>query len=339
LASSLTVVDGVSAPARLVSAAEIAEARARLRGIARRTPLLPSPELSDATGAEVRLKCESLQLGGAFKIRGAFNFLCQLDVRVRARGVVTYSSGNHALGVAHAARLLDIGVVAVLPLSAPRIKQDRVRRLGAEVVLEGYTSVERRARAEAIAATTGRVVVPGFDDRRIVAGQGTIGLEIAEQWPEVDTVVVPVGGGGLVSGIAVATRSRIPHARILGVEPAAVPSMTAALAAGKPVLLDGVRTIADGLGAVRVSDLTLAHVQAMVQEVVTVEEAELRAAAAWLFLHEKLVVEFSGAAGVAALRAGRVDVRGRRIAIVLSGGNIDPAAISELFSATAPAPS
>ncbi len=328
---------GVSASVQLVSAAEIGEARARLRRVAVRTPLLPSPELSELTGAEVRLKCESLQLGGAFKIRGAFNFLSQLDARVLARGVVTYSSGNHALGVAHAARMLDVGVVAVMPLTAPAIKQAGVRALGAEVILEGYTSVERRARAEAIAEATGRIIVPGFDDRRIVAGQGTIGLEIVEEWPDVDTVIVPCGGGGLVSGIAVAVRSSRPDARLVAVEPAIVPSMTTALAAGAPVLLDGVRTIADGLGAVRVSDLTLAHVRAMVRDVVTVEEEALRAATAWLFLREKLVIEFSGAAGVAALLSGSVDTTGRRIAVVLSGGNIDPTAIRELFSATEPA--
>ncbi|MDB4892719.1 MAG: Threonine dehydratase, catabolic [Gemmatimonadetes bacterium] len=336
---SIEPADGRSRAVRLVTADEIADARARLHGIALRTPLVASPELSAITGAEIRLKCESLQCGGSFKIRGAFNYLSQLEDSQRKRGVVTYSSGNHAQGVALAARLLGSHAIAVMPLSAPAIKQEGARRLGADVVLEGYTSVERRTRAEAIAAETGRTVVPGFDDRRIVAGQGTIGLEIVEDWPEVDTVLVPCGGGGLLAGIAVAIKSLSPNARVIGVEPVAAPSMTAALAAGAPVLLERTRTIADGLAAVRVSDLTLAHVRALVHEIVTVEEEALRAATAWHFLHDKLVIEFSGAAGVAALQTDRVQMRGRRIAVVISGGNIDPSAMTELFSATQPATS
>ena len=316
---------------------EITAARARLDGVAARTPLVASPELSAIMGAEIRLKCESLQSGGSFKIRGAFNYLSQLDDAALKRGVVTFSSGNHAQGVALAARLLGTHAVAVMPLSAPAIKQEGARRLGAEVVLDGFTSVERRTRAEAIAAETGRTVVPGFDDPRIVAGQGTIGFEIIEDWPDVDTVLVPCGGGGLLSGIAVAIRCLSPDVRVIGVEPVAAPSMTAALTAGAPVLMDRTRTIADGLAAVRVSDLTLAHVRALVHEIVTVEEEALRAATAWHFLHDKLVVEFSGAAGVAALRSGRIETRGRRIAVVISGGNIDPSAIIELFSGPAPA--
>jgi threonine dehydratase len=326
-----------SSIAALVTPGEITAARARLDGVAARTPLVASPELSAIMGAEIRLKCESLQSGGSFKIRGAFNYLSQLDDAALKRGVVTFSSGNHAQGVALAARLLGTHAVAVMPLSAPAIKQEGARRLGAEVVLDGFTSVERRTRAEAIAAETGRTVVPGFDDPRIVAGQGTIGFEIIEDWPDVDTVLVPCGGGGLLSGIAVAIRCLSPDVRVIGVEPVAAPSMTAALTAGAPVLMDRTRTIADGLAAVRVSDLTLAHVRALVHEIVTVEEEALRAATAWHFLHDKLVVEFSGAAGVAALRSGRIETRGRRIAVVISGGNIDPSAIIELFSGPAPA--
>jgi threonine dehydratase len=315
----------------LLSREEIAEARERLSGVALRTPLLPSPELSELLGGEVRLKCESLQRAGAFKIRGAFNFLSRLDNPELQRGVVAYSSGNHALGVALAARLLGAHAVVVLPVTAPSIKQEGVRRLGAEVVLHGYTSVERRQRAEAIALATGRTVVPGFDDRRIMAGQATIGVEIAEEWPDVDTVLVPCGGGGMLGGIAAAMAWRQPQARTIGVEPAAAPSMTAALAAGAPVLLERTRTIADGIAAVRVSDLTLAHARSLVSEMVIVAEEEIREAAVWLFLREKLVAEFSGAAGVAALLSGRVRAAGRRTAVVISGGNMDPSVMSELF--------
>jgi threonine dehydratase len=192
--------------------------------------------------------------------------------------------------------------------------------------------VERRRRAEAIAAETGRTVIPGFDDRRIMAGQASIGVEIAEEWPEADTIVVPCGGGGLLGGIAAAVTPVLRAPRVIGVEPVAAPSMTAALAAGAPVLLAPTRTIADGLAAVRVSDLTLAHVKALVHSVVTVEEDALREATTWLFLREKLVVEFSGSAGVAALRSALIESRGRRVVVVLSGGNIDPAAIHELFT-------
>ena len=316
----------------LLSPGEIRAAYERVRGVVRRTPLLPAQDLGAELGCEVRLKCESLQRAGAFKIRGAYNFLAQLEPSSRARGVVAYSSGNHAQGVALAARLLGTHALVVMPVTAPSIKQEGARRLGAEVVLEGHTSVERRRRAEAIAAETGRTVVPGFDHRWIIAGQGSVGVEIAEDWPEVDTVVVPCGGGGLMSGIAVAIRSALPSARVIGVEPVAAPSMTAALAAGAPVLLAPTRTIADGLAAVRVSDLTLAHARALVAQIVTVEEHALRDATKWLFVREKLVVEFSGAAGVAALRSQGIDLRGRRVAVVLSGGNIDPAAIRGLFT-------
>jgi threonine dehydratase len=315
----------------LVSPEEITAACERLRGVALRTPLLPAPELSEVLGGEVRLKCESLQRAGAFKIRGAFNFLSRLDRPELERGVVAYSSGNHALGVALAARLLGAHAMVVMPVTAPPIKQDGARRLGAEVILHGHTSVERRQRAEAISLATGRTVVPGFDDRRIMAGQATIGVEIAEEWPDVDSVVVPCGGGGMLGGIAAAMRWRRPQACTIGVEPVAAPSMTAALAAGAPVLLERTRTMADGIAAVRVSDLTLAHAQALVSKVVTVEEDEIREAAVWLFLREKLVAEFSGAAGVAALLSGRVRAAGRRTAVVISGGNIDPSVMSVLF--------
>lgn len=331
MAPTVVVGPTLATPPALVSYEEIVEARERLRGVAVRTPLLHSLDLSEELGGEIRLKCESLQRAGAFKIRGAYNFLSQLDPAVLARGVVAYSSGNHGLGVALAARLLGTHALVVMPLTAPRIKQDRARRLGADVILEGYTSLERRSRAEAIAAETGRTVVPGFDDCRIMAGQATIGAEIVEEWPDVDTVVVPCGGGGMIGGIAVAIRSRLPDARVIGVEPAAAPSMTAALAAGAPVLLGRTSTIADGLAAVRVSDLTLAHARALVDKVVTVEEEALRQATVWLLLREKLVVEFSGAAGVAALQSSRVQVDGHRVAVVVSGGNIDPSAIYALL--------
>jgi len=323
----------------LVSLDELEAARERLREVVVRTPLLPSPDLSATLGANVRLKCESLQRAGAFKLRGAYNFLSQLDAETRARGVVTYSSGNHAAGVALAGQLLGASVIAVMPVTSPEIKRANVRRFGAHVVLEGYTTVERRARAESMAAETGRVVVPGFDDRRVMTGHGSIGLEIVEEWPEVDMVLVPCGGGGLLSGVAAAVKAVRPSARVVGVEPTAAPSMTAALAAGAPVLLERSTTIADGLAAVRVSELTLAHTQALVERVVTVEEQALRDAATWLFLREKLVVEFSGAAGVAALRAGLLETRGCRIAVVLSGGNIDPSSIRELFADSQPGPS
>ena len=309
----------------LVELEAIQEAQERIRPVAVRTPLYPSDVLSRELGSDVRLKLESLQRTGSFKFRGAYNFVSQLPEDVRSKGVITYSSGNHAQAVALSAQLHDTRAVVVMPTTSPQLKRDGAEWWGAEVVLEGTTSLERRAKAESIALERGLVMVPPFDHPSIIAGQGTVGLEIAEDWDAFDSVVVPIGGGGLCSGTAAALRRLRPGVRIFGVEPAGGAAMKAALDAGEPVTLDRSESIADGLLPVRISELTLAHVRELVDDVVLVDDDAIRSAASLLFKQQRLVVEFSGAATVAALRSGQVETEGRRVVAVISGGNVDPA--------------
>lgn len=317
--------------AALVGIDRIRAAAGRLEGVVVRTPLLRSLALAEATGAaEVRLKCENLQRAGAFKARGANNFVMQLgDDSVRA-GVITYSSGNHAQAVALAARIRGVRAVVVMPTTAPKVKVDGARALGAEVFFEGTTSLERKARAERIAQEEGLAMVPPFDHPDIIAGQGTTGLEIVQEWPEVDTVLVPIGGGGLAAGVSAAVRALKPEARIWGVEPVGGASMKAALEAGHTVVLDETRSIADGLLPVQAGELTFEHLRVLADGVVTVEDEAIREATRFLIGHHHLVVEFSGAATTAALRGRAVDVEGRKVAVVISGGNLDPSFLPEL---------
>ena len=308
----------------LVELAAIREAHERIAPVIVRTPLYPADVLTREVGSDVRLKLESLQRTGSFKFRGAYNFVAQLPDDVRSRGVITYSSGNHAQAVALAAQLHGVAAVVVMPTTAPQVKRDGAARLGAEVVLEGTTSLERGAKAEALAEERGLVMVPPFDDPTIIAGAGTVGLEIAEDWDAFDSVLVPIGGGGLCSGTAAAIRRLRPDVRIFGVEPTGGASMTAALDAGGPVTLESTQSIADGLLPVRTGNLTFEHVRELVDDVVLVDDDAIRDAALLLFKELRLVVEFSGAATVAALRTGQVDTAGRGVVAVVSGGNVDP---------------
>jgi len=322
----------------LVTIDRIREAAGSIAGAIRRTPLLPvdpSAVGAAAAPADLWLKCECLQYAGAFKLRGAYNFIAALPPEVRGAGVVTYSSGNHAQGVAFAARQFGIPALVVMPVDAPGIKVAAVRRLGARLETAGTTTIERKARAEELLAELGGTMVPPFDHPEIIAGQGTAGIEIVEQLDEassrggaplrVGTVVVPIGGGGLVSGIAAAIRALVPSAVIVGVEPEGAPKMSRSLEAGHPVTLERVETIADGLKPVRPGDLTFEHTQELVDRVVTVDDASIRDAVLWCF-GQRLVVEPSGAATVAAILTGRVDPGGDGVPVaVLSGGNLDPA--------------
>ena len=317
--------------AALVELDEVREAASRIRSVAAGTPLMASEVLSEEIGAEVRLKCESLQRTGSFKIRGAYNYIAQLGADELERGVITYSSGNHAQAVALGARTAGVRAVVVMPTTAPAIKRRGAERLGAEIVLEGTTSIERKARAEEISAREGLHIVPPFDHPWIIAGQGTVGLEVHEAWPEADTFFVPIGGGGLASGTAVAVRALRPDARIYGVEPVGAASMRAALDAGGPVTLDAIDTLADGLAPVRTGDLTYEHARELLDDVWVVEDRDILEAASLLLLRSKLVVEFSGAATVAALRARGEMVAGHRVVAVLSGGNLDSSSIPELL--------
>jgi len=319
----------------LVGLDEVRAAAARIDGLVVRTPLVSAPELAEAVGAaEVRLKCENMQRAGAFKARGGLNYLSALAPDVLARGVTTYSSGNHAQAVALAARLKGVRAVVVMPTTAPGVKVEGARRLGAEVVFEGTTSLQRKARCEAIALEEGLHVVPPFDHPKIIAGQGTTGLEIVEDFPEVDTVLAPIGGGGLFAGTCAAVRELRPEAKLVGVEPVGGASMKAALDAGEVVTLPSTASVADGLLPVRAGELTYAHVRELADEVVTVEDEAIREATRRLFTDHHLVVEFSGGATTAALLSGAVDVADRRVALVVSGGNMDPTLLSELVSSS-----
>jgi len=304
----------------LVSLDDVRAAATRITGVARRTPVI---EVGGTNGKPAfRVKCENLQPAGAFKIRGAYNMLAQLSPDARAAGVITYSSGNHGQAVALAAQLLGVTAVVVMPETAPRVKVDGAERLGAEVLFAGTTVLDRKSRAESEAASRRLTMVPPFDHPWIIAGQGTCGLEILEQRPSVTVVYVPIGGGGLISGIAVAVKALRPTVRVVGVEPAGAPKMTASRAAGHPVTLPKTASIADGLVAVRPGDLTFAHVQALVDDVLTVDDGEIAFAVKWLFDNAKVVAEPSGAASVAAVLRDRP--AGEDVVAVLSGGNVPP---------------
>ena len=313
----------------LVGLAEIRAAAERVRAIARVTPLL---DVSAAAGRALFLKCESLQPAGAFKIRGAYNMVAQLTDDQRRRGVITYSSGNHGQAMALAARELGAPAVVVMPTTAPRIKIEGARGFGAEIILEGTTSADRRTRAEQEAAARGLTMVPPFDHEWIIAGQGTAGLEILDQKPDVAAVLVPVGGGGLVSGVAAAIKQVNPRVKLIGVEPAGAAKMRASLEAGHPVTLDRTQSVADGLMPVRPGDLTFAHVQKFVDDVVTVDDSKIVAAVLWIFEKAKIVAEPSGAATVAAALAGLADrhADGGPIVAIVSGGNMALDKLTEL---------
>jgi len=310
----------------MVTLDDIREAAERLRAIARVTPLL---DVSNLAGRPLWLKCESMQPGGAFKIRGAYNMVARLTPEQRRRGVITYSSGNHGQAMALAARELGAPAVVVMPTTAPGIKVDGTRGFGAEVIFAGTTSVDRRQRAEKEAAARGLTMVPPFDHEWIIAGQGSLGLEILEQCPDVGAVLVPVGGGGLLAGVAAAIRQTTPTVRVIGVEPAGAAAMKASLDAGHAVTLAKTESIADGLMPVRPGDLTFAHAQQFVDEIVTVEDRQIIDAVLWLFSKAKVVAEPSGAAAVAAALAGAA-AADRPVVAIVSGGNIALDTLEEL---------
>ena len=265
---------------------------------------------------------------GAFKIRGAYNMISQLPKEELERGVITYSSGNHGQAVAMAAQQLGARAVIVMPTTAPKVKVDGCKSYGAEVIMAGTTSLDRQSRAEQESRERGLTIVPPFDHRQIIIGQGTVGLEILEQCPDVGTVFVPAGGGGLASGTAAAIKQLKPSVRIVAVEPLGAPKMTKSLEAGQPVTLPSSATIADGLMNLRPGNLTFAHIQKFVDEVVTVAEADIAANVAWLFRNARLVVEPSGAVTTAAARLGLGHASGTIVAVV-SGGNVAPEAFAK----------
>jgi threonine dehydratase len=316
---------------RLTTTSDLHAAAARIKGTVARTPLLDVSWTSTRAGQTIWLKCENLQVTGSFKIRGAFNMIARIPEADRRRGVITYSSGNHAQAVAFAARAHETVAAVVMPENAPAVKVAGARRLGAEVVFEGTTSSERRVRAERLAAERGLVMVPPFDHPDIVAGQGTVGLEILNDLPGVERVFVPVGGGGLLSGIAAAIKYARPAVEVVGVEPTGAAKMTASLRAGHPVTLGSVSSVADGLLPVRPGDLTFAHVRQFVDRVVTVDDEAIASAVSWLFRCAKLVVEPSGAAATAAALASPVRPGDGPMVAVVSGGNVSSTMVVDLL--------
>ena len=311
-------------PASRVTLEDVRAAARTLEGVAVRTPLIEISALSARAGVPVALKCEQLQPIGAFKIRGAYNAIARVAREGGASGVVTQSSGNHGQAVAYAARAFGLRAVVVMPASTPAIKVAGVRRHGGEVVLAGAVrSPEQLQRAEAIAREEGLAMIPPFDHPDVVAGQGTIGLEILEQRPDVDTILVPVSGGGLLAGISVAVAALAPATRVLAVEPAGAAKLTAALAAGAPRTLERTESIADGLLTRSNGTFTFPIIRRMVREAVQVTEDEIAAAVRFLHRDAGLRVEPSGAVTTAAILAGRIELAGPTVAVV-SGGNVDP---------------
>lgn len=315
----------------LITLSDLTAAAARIAPVAVRTPLLPMDALSEQLGVEIWIKPEMLQRGGAFKFRGAYNFLAQLTPAERARGVIAPSSGNHAQAVALAARLFGCKAVVVMPTTVTSAKRGGAERLGARIELAGTTTQDRYERAEELVKAEGFTMVPPYDHAWIIAGQGTAGLEIVDDLADVSTVLVPVGGGGLSAGLSTAIKLRAPNAKVIGVEPANAPKLSQARAAGHPVRIPPASGLADGLLAVEVGGLTFAHHQAYVDDVVQVDDAALPRAMRMLLNRMKLVTEPSGAITLAALMEGIVAPSGRTVA-VLSGGNIEWDGLVPLFS-------
>jgi threonine dehydratase len=311
---------------------DILAARARIAGGVFETPCVESPTLSALTGSEVFCKLEYEQRTGSFKERGACNALLLLGAEERARGVIAASAGNHALALAYHGKRLGIPVTVVMPVHAPLVKQRRCRELGARVLNHGDNIAEARQRADELVAAERLTYINGFNDAAIVAGAGTIGLEILEQVPGVEAIVAPIGGAGLIAGMSLAVKERSPGVRIVGVEPSRCASYSAALAAGRPVRVTATSTLADGLAVPEVGARSFEIARTRVDEVVTVEENQIALAILRLAELEKGVVEGAGAAPLAAFLAGKVpSLAGKRVVLVLCGGNIDPLVFSRVI--------
>jgi len=299
----------------------IRRAAAALEGVAVRTPLVTIPA-SALPGPPVALKCEHLQPVGAFKVRGAFTAISRLSEAERARGVITHSSGNHGQAVAFVARHFGVRAIIVMPADAPAVKVEGVRRHGGEVAFV-TDRAQRQARCEALAAEHGMVIVPPYENADVIAGQATCGIEILEQMPDVETIVVQVGGGGLIAGIASAVKAVKPDVEVVAVEPEGAPKLARALAAGRPVRLETAVSIADGLLPFQIGTLPFEVMSGIVRRAVQVSDDEIAAAVKFLHDRVKLDVEPSGAAAFAAILAGRIERTGPAVAVV-SGGNVDP---------------
>ncbi|WP_367123129.1 threo-3-hydroxy-L-aspartate ammonia-lyase [Streptomyces phytohabitans] len=314
-----------------VSLSDVRDAAARLAGVAHRTPVLTSRTLDALVGAEVFVKCENFQRVGAFKFRGAYNAVSRLPADRLARGVAAYSSGNHAQATALAARELGTTAVILMPEDAPRAKREATAAYGAEVVTYDRYGQDRAALASALAAERGLTLIPPYDHPDVIAGQGTAALELCEETGELDALIVPVGGGGLIAGSAVATKALHPGVRVVGVEPEAGDDTRRSLARGERVAVPVPRTIADGQAVAIPGELTFPLNQRLVDAVELVDDDEIVAAMRFAFERLKIVLEPSGATGLAALLAGRLGSPTGRIGVIASGGNVDGARFAELL--------
>ena len=319
----------MSGQSKLPTLADIEDAARRLEPLVLRTPLVRSGALDKACGGQVWIKAETLQRTGSFKFRGAYNRLCRLNVDERTRGVVAFSSGNHAQGVAHAAQILGMPAVIVMPTDAPEIKRQATIDYGAEVILYDRFTESREAIAAKLASERGAVVVPAFDDFHVIAGQGTVGLEAAGQFSAMgvrpNVLLCPASGGGLLAGIGLAFEAHLPGTSLYVVEPEGFTDHADSLAAGHPVArAPGPASLCDALMAPKPGDLTFAINGSRLAGALSVNDDQVLAAMAFAFRHLKLVIEPGGAVGLAALLSGQMDLRGRSALVIASGGNVDP---------------
>ncbi len=319
----------------MLSLDQLRVAADRLDGVAHRTPILTSRRLDERLGAQVFLKAEHLQATGSFKIRGAFNAVASLDDATRRRGVVAFSSGNHAQAVARAAQLHGIAATIVMPEDAPAAKRAATSGYGADIVTYDRATGDREAIATGLAADLGRAVIPPFDHRDVIAGQSTLALELFDDVGELDTLVVCVGGGGLISGCALAAHHLSPRCEVIGVEPRAGNDVQRSLREGHIVSIPVPDTIADGQQTTSAGELTFEVIRRHVTDIVTVTDNEILDAMDHLFRYQRQVVEPSGASALAALLSGAVDVSGKRVGVTLSGGNIDPERFISLMTGRA----
>lgn len=316
-----------------VTLSDIENAAKRLAPYVKRTPIIRAEKIDEAAGCELYFKPECLQKTGSFKLRGATNKILSLSDEERAKGIIASSSGNHGLGVACASQLLGVKATLVLPVNAPKVKIDGARAMGANVILHGYDSIERYKKLYEIQAEEGYTLVHSYDDIDLIAGQGTVGYEIGQDLADVDTVIVPLGGGGLLAGVATALKGLKPSVRVIGAEPEAIPRYSESRKRGEPVEVPMNDTIADGLMITKTGENTYPLIQKNVDEVIPVEDKYILAAMEHVYFDAKLVVEPSAAIGLAALLSGKVKTApGEKVCCVLTGGNIDKEKLVKLFS-------
>jgi len=326
----------IEAPAEDALLERMAEARERLEGVAHRTPVVTSATLDQRVGAQAFLKCENLQRMGAFKFRGAYHLISRLDEDERRRGVVAFSSGNHAQAVALVARLLGAPATIVMPSFAPRPKLEATRGYGAEVVFYDQAGEDRQAMAERLARERGMTLVPPFDHLDIITGQGTAAWELIEDAGKLDVLLVPVGGGGLISGCALAAKHLAPDCRVIGVEPQAGDDGVRSFKAGRLMRVENPDTIADGARTPSLGNLTFELIRRSVTDMVSVPDIELKRTMRFVWERMKLIVEPTGVLGLAALMSGAVEASGQRVGVILSGGNVDPADAVRWFAEVGP---